>query len=82
VIDIEEKLRAIWQEVLGCPTVNASNTLTELGGDSVAAMLCANRVRREFGVAIRVSKLVGEDMTFIRLAELIAIKRNEPIAQV
>ncbi len=78
--DVEEKLRTIWQEVLDCPAVNPSDTLTDLGGDSIAAMLCANRVHREFGVTIRSNTLVDESMTLIRLAELIASNRNAPTA--
>ncbi|MCG8537491.1 MAG: condensation domain-containing protein, partial [Pseudomonadales bacterium] len=53
----EEKMAAIWRDVLGLEQVGVQNNFFELGGHSLLATQCISRVRDEFGVDLQVRKL-------------------------
>ena len=62
--DVATHLMAIWTELLKVPQVAGSDNFVELGGDSIAATMCINRIRAELGVDIPVTTLLFEDATF------------------
>jgi peptidyl-dipeptidase Dcp len=50
--ELERTLCGIWSEVLGRPVDDVTATLTDLGGDSIAAARLAARMRSRLGVRI------------------------------
>lgn len=48
--EIEERLAAIWSEVLRLPRIGVNDNFFELGGHSLLAAQIVSRVRREFGI--------------------------------
>ncbi|MFD2473312.1 non-ribosomal peptide synthetase [Amycolatopsis silviterrae] len=48
----EQRLAAIWADVLGIDRVGADDSFFELGGDSILSMRITSRVRAEFGVEV------------------------------
>ncbi len=65
---LEEKLRALWREILEIPEFGIDDTLFDLGGESISATLCANRIESMFAVRIPVSILLDERTTVRSLA--------------
>ena len=65
------RLRAIWAEVLNVPAIRDEDHFLELGGDSIAAVLCAARIEEEFNVEVPVAMLFIEETTLGSLAEAI-----------
>ena len=55
--EVECALAALWGEVLRTDAVDATTTLYDLGGDSLAAARILTRVRRQFGVGITLDRL-------------------------
>ncbi|BFM45590.1 hypothetical protein CFS9_42310 [Flavobacterium sp. CFS9] len=55
--DIENKLAAIWQEVLGITPVGTTDNFFELGGHSLKAIKVINRIKTEIGNGIEVSDM-------------------------
>ncbi|KAF1018224.1 MAG: amino acid adenylation domain-containing protein [Burkholderia sp.] len=83
---LESRLQALWAQVLERSTVSRDERFMEAGGNSVAAVLLAERIQAEFGrafgvaqvfaytsVAAQAAYLDASDLTFEALA-------NEPIA--
>lgn len=64
--DTERALAAIWREVLTVEEVGVSDTLTGLGGDSLAAMRVISRVNHAFGTNLSILALFSAP----KLAEL------------
>lgn len=60
-VSVRESLSSVWRELLGVHSVDASDNFLELGGDSITATLCVNRIRSLFGVTIPVSLLLLDD---------------------
>jgi len=54
---------SIWSDVLSVEDIGRDDTFVALGGDSVAATVCATQLWREFGVDIEEQMLVAETMT-------------------
>jgi hypothetical protein len=54
--EIELKLMTIWAEVLQTSTVAVEESLFDLGGDSISAMLCITRMRAAFGVEFDIAE--------------------------
>ncbi|MFH6990654.1 amino acid adenylation domain-containing protein, partial [Flavobacterium collinsii] len=50
--ETEEKLVAIWQEVLGVERVGVTDNFFELGGHSLSVAQVINRIRKQFGKTI------------------------------
>jgi amino acid adenylation domain-containing protein len=50
--DVQEKLAAIWADVLGIARVGADDDFFDLGGHSILATRVVSRVRRDFGVQL------------------------------
>jgi amino acid adenylation domain-containing protein len=53
----EERLAAIWQEVLGVPAVGVTDNFFDLGGDSLIATRVQMRVESQLGTRVRLSYL-------------------------
>lgn len=50
--EAEEKLAAIWQDVLGAERISAEQSFFEMGGDSLRAIRAIGRMYRAFGVEV------------------------------
>ncbi len=68
---LERELAAIWSEVLDVSDVGSDTAFVELGGDSIAATLCLNRIQKVLGRHITLEAMLDEDMTLRRLAEIV-----------
>ncbi|MEX3525939.1 MAG: amino acid adenylation domain-containing protein [Burkholderia sp.] len=55
--ELETRLQALWAEVLERPTVGRDERFLEAGGNSVAAVLLAERIQAEFGQAFGVAQV-------------------------
>ena len=58
--DVETRLAAIWQEVLGVPVVGRDDDFFRLGGSSLLATRVGARIRAEFGVPFALRTLFDE----------------------
>jgi acyl carrier protein len=70
------QLAGIWQDVLGAATVGPCDNFFDLGGDSLAAMRIAARVREALNVDVDVS-LILDANTVERLAQSMSVTRPE-----
>lgn len=61
----------IWAELLKVPEVRDSDHFVEMGGDSIAAMMCVARIGTEFGVDVPVAALFLDDTTLQVFAGII-----------
>ena len=71
--DVERRLAALWQEVLGRP-VGAHDDFFELGGHSLLAVRLLGRVEAELGVRLRLT-VVFEAGTVADMAEIVRKQR-------
>jgi peptide synthetase PhsA len=55
--DTYQRLRAIWQKVLRTERISAEDDFFTLGGTSISALSVISRVRKEFGVPVRLAVL-------------------------
>ncbi|MDP9897428.1 amino acid adenylation domain-containing protein [Variovorax boronicumulans] len=60
--EVEEKLAAIWAEVLGLPLVGRHDDFFEIGGHSLLAAQVASRVRVAYDVALPLRRLFEHPM--------------------
>ncbi|WFE29250.1 phosphopantetheine-binding protein [Solwaraspora sp. WMMD791] len=65
---LEEKVEAIWREVLDVPEGQRDVTFMDLGGQSVAAVLIATRIGEELNIPVEVADLFDDPTleTFVR----------------
>lgn len=63
-----EDIASIWRELLQVDVVRDADNFVELGGDSIAAVLCANEIQRRCGVEIPVALMLSETLTLTELA--------------
>jgi acyl carrier protein len=54
---VEETIAGYWRELLGVEVVNPSDDFIGLGGNSMLAMMLANRIEDELGVRLEVVEL-------------------------
>lgn len=59
-VEVAEKAREIWLEVLGAPSATAEQTFLDLGGESIAAVRIAARVEDELDVQIDIVALFDD----------------------
>ena len=69
--DTLSRLRAIWSEILHERDVADDDHFIELGGDSIAAVMCVSHIQAEFDVEVPTSMLFLEDTTLASLASAI-----------
>ncbi|MDY7095233.1 MAG: SDR family NAD(P)-dependent oxidoreductase [Acidobacteriota bacterium] len=68
--DLEKRIAAVWQDLLGFEAVGLDDNFFELGGDSFVAIRVADRLQSELGVELPVARLY-EGLTVRALAELL-----------
>ncbi len=71
---LEEKVRAVWQEVLPCEAVGLQDNFFELGGDSILALQIISRLKR---VGLRVSP--AELFQYQTVTELALVIREDRV---
>lgn len=71
--DLEKKLAAIWEDVLGAGLVGIHEDFFELGGDSLSANRIVVRVTEACGVELSLSA-VWDAFTVAQMADLVAMK--------
>jgi acyl carrier protein len=67
-LSVQDRLLAIWRTVLRAPTITAEDDFFDAGGTSITALSVISRVRRDFGVPVRLAVLF-ETPTVAALAE-------------
>ncbi|HSO00824.1 MAG TPA: amino acid adenylation domain-containing protein, partial [Candidatus Nanopelagicales bacterium] len=77
---IEDLLKGIWEEVLGCGAVGINDDFFDLGGHSLAAVRVLARVRRATGTDLPV-RVLFEAPTIARLGEAITRARRRGAAR-
>lgn len=58
--DIEERVVAIWQQVLGIEKIGVDDNFFELGGHSLLATQLHNQLHHEFGVELSLQRLFAD----------------------
>ena len=69
--ETEQKLVTIWAEILKTSTLTVHDDFIDLGGDSLAAMLCLSRLRTAFGVKFDFEDFFGDHATIAEFAAAI-----------
>jgi pyochelin synthetase len=70
--ETEKILLQIWSEVLNSDRVGIHDDFLNLGGDSLAAMRCINRIIATFGVEVPLELFLLESATIAQVASAIA----------
>ncbi|GLY70307.1 type I polyketide synthase [Amycolatopsis taiwanensis] len=79
--ELEAKLAALWQEVLGADQVGAEDDFFDLGGNSLVAVQLIAQVRSELGVKLPMQTLF-EGATVARMAARVEqVRAAEPPAE-
>jgi amino acid adenylation domain-containing protein len=53
--ETQQRVRCIWQQILGVSAIQAADNFFELGGQSLQTIQIVNRLASEFGTAVKVS---------------------------
>ena len=70
--EIERTLVQIWSEVLNTEEISIYDDFLGLGGDSLAAMRCINRIIATFGVEVPLELFLLESANIAQIASEIA----------
>ena len=70
--ETERTLVQIWSEVLDTEEISIHDDFLGLGGDSLAAMRCINRIIATFGVEVPLELFLLESANIARIASEIA----------
>src|ERR1700749_3449330 len=70
--EIESTLLQIWSEVLNTDQVGVQDDFLGLGGDSLAAMRCMNRIIAALGVEVPLELFLLESANIVQVASEIA----------
>lgn len=70
--ETENTLLQIWSEVLNTDQIGIHDDFLSLGGDSLAAMRCINRITATFGVEIPLELFLLESANIAQVASEIA----------
>ena len=84
--ETEEKLAAIWQELLGIEKIGIHDSFFEKGGHSIKLIMMCSRIHKEFKIDISISELfprptIAELAEYIRKKEQSIYKSVEPAGQ-
>jgi acyl carrier protein len=74
-LNTEQQLIEMWQHVLELSTVNVNDEFLDLGGDSLTAMMCISKIRRQFGVELLIEDFFMENSTIANFARTIDASR-------
>jgi len=75
--EIGNALESIWKSVLKVNTCDENTEFIQLGGDSLAAMLCISRISATIGVEIDIEEFFLEGATINGLTELIYAEKKK-----
>jgi acyl transferase domain-containing protein/acyl carrier protein len=78
--DLERRIAAVWQELLGFADIGVDDNFFELGGDSFIAVRVAARLREALGADLPVAQLY-QRLTVRSLAELLGKNEGEATAE-
>jgi acyl carrier protein len=67
----EKKLAEIWGSILSVPRIGVYDNFVELGGHSILAIQCLNRVRSAFGIDLPPTVFFTETANVREIAALI-----------
>lgn len=70
--EIEPALLQIWSEVLNAPKIGVHDDFLGLGGDSLAALRCINRIVAAFGVELPLDLFLIDSAPIAQIASEIA----------
>lgn len=70
--ETERALLQIWSEILNTAPIGIHDDFLGLGGDSLAAMRCINRIIATFGVEVPLDLFLIESATIAQIASEIA----------
>lgn len=73
---VAKRLREIWQDALQSREIYDNDVFLDLGGDSLAAMLCISRIRTAFGVELTIEDLFSDEATVSNLAMVIGTEQT------
>ena len=73
--EIERVLLQIWSEVLNQENIGIHDDFLGLGGDSMAAMRCINRITKMFGVELPIDLFLLESVDVAQAASAITTMR-------
>ncbi|HZU31066.1 MAG TPA: phosphopantetheine-binding protein [Candidatus Angelobacter sp.] len=76
--EAEKTLLQIWSEVLNTDQIGIHDDFLSLGGDSLAAMRCINRIIATFGVEVPLELFLLESATIAQVASEIASIQPNP----
>ncbi|ETR73598.1 MAG: amino acid adenylation domain-containing protein [Candidatus Magnetoglobus multicellularis str. Araruama] len=79
--ETEEKLAAIWADVLELKQVGINNSFFEIGGHSLKALRVVSRIYKEFTVDISLKDFF-ENATIKKLAQRINCSEKQPFSQI
>jgi acyl carrier protein len=69
--EIEKRMVQDWMEVLQLSEIDVHDQFLDLGGDSLAAILCISRMRSAFGVEFPIDAFFLDDATISNFARMI-----------
>jgi acyl transferase domain-containing protein len=75
--EVEERVAAVWREVLGVESVGVLDSFLELGGDSLMATRLMVRLRAELGVELPMDRLFEQPTVAAVAAEARAARAGE-----
>ena len=78
--ETEERLAAIWAQILERPSVSVHDNFFDLGGHSLLAVLLLLRVKEEFGVELSVDDVYSGTLTLRELALTIEARQLGDVA--
>ncbi len=71
--EMEERLAALWTELLGASPIGRDESFFDLGGHSLLAVQLLSRITREFGVELTLDAVYGGPLTIAELARAIEL---------
>jgi acyl carrier protein len=74
---IETTLMTIWSDVLSIDCSTTHGGFLSLGGDSLAAMRCINRINSSFGIELPLDPFLIDSADIAQFASLISSMLNE-----
>ena len=73
-VSVDDRIAGYWRELFGVEAVRPTDDFIELGGNSMLAMLLANRIEDELGIRLEIVELFA---TFGHIAQRCATLASE-----